>query len=593
MIERGVKSENELKEDTYENLMESIDVWTSFYRANPHRFAKDYFGLNLRKFQQIILCSMFQYNNVMHLASRGGSKSYLIAIYCAISCVLYPETKVCLASKTRGQAGEIIDKIKTILMPSSANLRMEIADIQVNQANSFVTFKNGSQIIVVTAGESSRHYRATTLVVDEFRLVDKNVIDTILRKFLTAPRHPKFLDKQEYKEYPMESTKELYASSCWYESHWSYEHVRSYAVNMVMGRSYFCCAMPYQLAIMENLLDRMKIEDEMSETTFNSVSFQMEMETLFFRQGSGGLYNFEELDNARRVKYPALPNSGNYKISDKKLHIPIKQPGEIRILSADIALMASSARGENDATAIILNRMLPTANKKYTNNICYLENNEGYKTNAQALNIRKLFDEMDGDYLAIDVVGLGRGVVDAIMEELYDPNTGRTYDALGCCNEADPTMTRCLVEGAKKAIWAIKGSQEFNSSCALILREAFKQNQIRLLTSEFDGEEALEEIQGYNKLSLSDKVNFIAPYTNTSLLINELINLQYEVKNGAIKVKEKKGTRKDRYSSLSYNIWLSKKLEYDLGIVNSNKDFSELIMEFKQPRTKKDYLKRR
>ena len=35
-----------------ERLMEGIAVWTSFYRANPHRFVRDYLGIDLKLFQQ-------------------------------------------------------------------------------------------------------------------------------------------------------------------------------------------------------------------------------------------------------------------------------------------------------------------------------------------------------------------------------------------------------------------------------------------------------------------------------------------------------------------------------------------------------------
>ena len=46
------------------------------------------------------------------------------------------------------------------------------------------------------------------------------------------------------------------------------------------------------------------------------------------------------------------------------------------------------------------------------------------------------------------------------------------------------------------------------------------------------------------------------PYVQTSLMINELVNLEHEVKNGNIKISEKSGMRKDRYSSLGYNYWV-------------------------------------
>ena len=39
-------------------------------------------------------------------------------------------------------------------------------------------------------------------------------------------------------------------------------------------------------------------------------------------------------------------------------------------------------------------------------------------------------------------------------------------------------------------------------------------------------------------------------------MINELVNLEHEIRNGNIKISEKTGMRKDRYSSLGYNYWV-------------------------------------
>lgn len=416
-------------------------------------------------------------------------------------------------------------------------------------------------------------------------MVDKNTIDTVLRKFLTSPRHPGFMDKPEYTGYPTERTKELYASSCWYEGHWSYKHVQSYVVQMMRGKSYFCCAMPYQLAIKENLLDRERVEDEMSEADFNEVQFHMEMCALFWSQASSGLYSFDEIDKNRVITRPFYPSHIIGKHQDKVLRIPPKREGERRILSADIALMASG-KNKNDATSIFINQMLPMPSGRYISNIVYTENNEGLRTDAQALVIRKLFQEFDCDYLVIDRTGLGLGVTDALMADIYDQATGETYGALSCCNDEE-IANRCLVADAPKKIWAIKGAPEFNSTCALGLREALKQGQVRLLISEFDADEYLYGIKGYSSLSVQEALQFKLPYIHTTLLVNELVNLEYETKNNAIRVKEKSGMRKDRYSSLSYNVYVAKIIERDAALSVEN-DIEKLMLKFKAPNTSRN-----
>lgn len=470
-------------------------------------------------------------------------------------------------------------------MPRSANLRIEIAELTINEAKAYIRFRNDSIIKIVTAADTARHNRATVLIVDEARMVDKNTIDTVLKKFLTSPRDPKFLQIPEYANYPKERTKEIYTSSCWYESHWLYEQVRSYVVNMIYGRSYFCCAMPYQLPIMEGQLDRVRIEDEMSESTFSDISFRMEMECLFFGQSGKGLYDYDDVSKNRLIKVPFYPRGRVHRLTDKRLFVPDKMPGEIRILSADIALM-SSTKTKNDATSIFINQMLPASNGKFVSNIVYTENHEGQRTDDQALIIRRLFEEYECDYLVLDVRGLGLGIYDALASDIYDPDSGITYGALSCKNNED-LASRCTVPGAPRVIWAVLGNPEFNSQCALGLREAIKDGSVRLLASEYDADECLSAIRGYDSLSPVEALDLKLPYVHTSLLVNELINLEYEMKNNVIRVQEKSGMRKDRYSSLSYNIFLAKTLERDAAVEKSKGTMQELVFQFRAPKIKR------
>lgn len=112
-------------------------------------------------------------------------------------------------------------------------------------------------------------------------MVDPVVINTVIRKFLTVSRHPGFLDKPEYKDYPLERNGEIYASSCWYESSWAFKKAQAYCVNALdPKRNYFICSLPYQVSIMEGLLMRKQIEDEMSEADFSELSFRINISVL-------------------------------------------------------------------------------------------------------------------------------------------------------------------------------------------------------------------------------------------------------------------------------------------------------------------------
>lgn len=568
-------------------LMETVAKRASFYRANPHRFARDYLNLRLSVFQQIIIFMMNLSTNAMFLASRGIGKSFLMAVFCVIRCILYPGSKVVVTSKTRAQAYEIIDKIDKELAPRSALLRSEInyKKSSFSVAGGLVMFWNGSYIQIVTANDNARHFRANVLLVDEHRQVDIDTINTVLRNFLVGARKPGYLNKPEY-AHLAERNIELYASSCWYSSHWSYDLAEAYMNNMVdPGKRYFICGLPYQLAVKEGIQSLESVEDKMSEPTFSAVKFMMESEALWYSDTDGGLYSFSDISKTCKIDYPMMPSSVTSLVKDTRIAIRPKARDEIRILSADLALMGSTGgkKGNNDATAIFVNQMVPTKSGRYINNIVYTENYEGVHTEDQVLIIRKLFEEFDCDYLAIDVRGLGLPLVDLLLRDQVDYITGQIYPALNCYNDPD-IAARCSNPHARKVIWAIKGTLQFNSECALGLREAFRQGSIRLLIPEYDCDEMLKEIKGWDKLSPIEQMDLRMPYINTSLLVNELINLEYEARDNGIKVREKSGMRKDRYSSLSYNLAVSREIERQMARPKNSGDIE--IVQFRRPDTK-------
>lgn len=571
---RKTKSERQIANEKSRRILEGVAYWCSFYRHNPHRFAKDYLNITLKLFQKILLYAMMCNTHFMFWASRGLGKTWLTALFCVVRCILFPKTKICVASSTRTQANEVLSKIVDDFMKNydwgSENLRREVSYFNVGANKAEIHFYNGSWIKVVTAGDTGRGNRANILIVDEFRMVDKDTIDTVLKKFLTSSRQPAYLNLPSYKdkdEY-MESNIEIYMSSCWYKSHWSYSKSQAYTVNLLGARDrYFVCALPYQIAIKEMLLKRSDVEDEMSETDFDETKFNMEMGCLPFGDTDGAFFTYDDVSQRRRLKTAVYPTTlvGN----SRNLKIPEVATNERRILSVDVALMASK-KTKNDASSIIINSAIPTNNNSYTSNIVYLENHEGLNTDELALIVRRLFEMYKCTDLVIDTNGSGLGVYDKLIQDMVDPATGELYRALSCCN--DKVMAeRCKVPNAKKVIWSIKATASFNNEICILLRSGFKMGKINLLIREDEADEALRErIKGFERMPDYEKMQYRLPYIQTTLLIYELINLDHEVKGTNIRITEKSGMRKDRYSSLAYNYWVQCQLERELLQTSKN-----------------------
>ena len=71
MTSKKKLSLKEATQDKAQRIMNGVAAWTSFYRQNIHRFAKDFLNLRLKLFQIIFLYAMNFNNYFMYLASRG------------------------------------------------------------------------------------------------------------------------------------------------------------------------------------------------------------------------------------------------------------------------------------------------------------------------------------------------------------------------------------------------------------------------------------------------------------------------------------------------------------------------------------------
>lgn len=296
------------------------------------------------------------------------------------------------------------------------------------------------------------------------------------------------------------------------------------------------------------------------------------MESIFWGESENAFFSFDDLDNARKIKIPLYPRPYYALLNDSKYKYEYKQNGEIRLLGMDIATQGGS---KNDATCFSVLQLIPSGNNQFIKNLIYMETLDGGHTADQAIRARQLYDDFDIDYIVIDTNGVGIGVFDNLVQDLVDSERNIIYTALGCIND-DKMHERCKNPSANKVIYSIKANQEFNNNSAVMIRDAVKRGILRLLINESDANEILEKNKSFQKLSPDEQVLFQAPYHQTSALITEMVNLDYEVTNGKIKVKENSGMRKDRYSSTSMALSIANEIERKTKDTSEN-DISNFV----------------
>lgn len=165
------------------NLLNFFE-WNTFFRRNINRYAETYYGFSLYPYQHLELLEMNNNSTNVIVGSRAVAKSYVVAIFGCCKASLYANSKIVIASATKGQSKLIVtEKIKNELMGQSPNLRREILSIKDNQNDTVVTFRNGSTIKVVPASDTARGNRSSCMIYEEFRMIDKFIIDSVLSPF--------------------------------------------------------------------------------------------------------------------------------------------------------------------------------------------------------------------------------------------------------------------------------------------------------------------------------------------------------------------------------------------------------------------------
>lgn len=558
--------------------------WAGYWRKNPHKFATDYIGVQLYLYQQMLLYLMNVNDIFMYIAARGAGKSYILALYVVIRCILFPNTNIIIASGTKGQARLIISEKIVSLYNNSEAVRAEIGDfrnIKTGANDAKVSFLNGSKIEAVTSSDSARGYRGNILVLDEFRLIDKKTIQEVLTPMLNVVRTPPFTFKPEYKNYPQEENKTVYISSAWYKTHWAWDEFKLYFDNMLKGLSYFVADTPYMLSVTHGLLTQNKVNQD--RKAYDKAKWDMEYEGLFVGENDKGYFKLEDINQCRTITKTFIPPTTEEFIENNSRAVPknlsniprVDKNSEIRIISLDVALMGGSKTVKNDSSAFTCLRLVQDKDT-YRRDVLYLESvKESISANDLAIRLKQLYNDFEADYVVIDTNGVGTAVLEAVCSILSDKERDVEYPSWSTINNEEENA-RLKTKGTPVVI-AYKADAKFNNAIATGLKTALEDKKIRFPITDIEQREFLVDKGGFLKKSILEQQRELHSFQQSSALTNELVALEYIVRSGNIVIQEVGTATKDRYSSLAYGNYYASELEKQLRETDDNEDYNDMF----------------
>jgi len=565
--------DKEISEQRQDNLID----WTTFYRRNIHRFIQHYFGVQLYWYQVLWIYFMSISENFVTIASRAAAKSWLIAVLAYARGVLYANSEIVIVATTLKQAAIIFGKMAR-LKDDYPNIAREIKTFSDTQNNCNCTLHNGTTIKIVACSESGRGERSTFTIGEEFRIMDKNKFDSIVKPFAYARQTP-YLKDPKYSSIKVliEEPRQILISSAYHKGLWWYKETLTTIKMMLQGKDSGFIAFDYLIAIKHNIKTLKVIARD--RATMDSITFLEEYENIPWGENSNAYFKLEMFQKNRNLKKAFYPLR-NDMLDKKKNPNDIKRvEGEIRIVSADIATRKNE---KNDNTIISCIRAIPTA-KGYEREFVYQEAHQGEHTGKQALRIKQIYHDFEADYIVLDLQQAGIAVFERLAVLTKDEERGIEYEAFTVFDHK--SLDKKLIEelqektlglNAKPVIYPIMANSKLNNDIAVDFRDKLQRSMCSFLIDDNDAEVYLtkhnKEYANNNGKDVNINIWFVKPYIETQLLINESVNLEYSFNGGNIKLDTVGTARRDRYTSNSYGNYFISLLELDL-LKNTNDDY--------------------
>ena len=161
----------------------------------------------------------------------------------------------------------------------------------------------------------------------------------------------------------------------------------------------------------------------------------------------------------------------------------------------------------------------------------------------QSIYVKELVEKYKASMVCIDGNGLGRGLVDYMVKEdkypSYSVVNDDSYDKYKQPNSLP------LIFNVMSNTKQTNASDMHNNFMAVV-----SNHDLKLLVHESVIKEKAKE-KDLERLS-----EMILPHVETSLFVDEVMNLTYEAQGNKTKVKQvSKQMDKDRYSAVSYGLW--------------------------------------
>lgn len=338
---------------------------------------------------------------------------------------------------------------------------------------------------------------------------------------------------------------QVWVTTAGYKNTFAYQKMMQFLVWMAIkddGHA-FVFGGDWRIPVMHKLLDANFVEELKEDGTYNVLSFAREYESIWSGTGEDAFFSADLLDKHRILQHYE-------KDPDKSSKVRY-------VIVADVA---RSPGNQNADTACLVIKSIPRENGTFQKHIVNIVVFNGEHFLEQSIKLKKLVFHYNAEQLIVDANGLGIGLVDFLIKENIDESTGEIFPPFSVTNDDD--YMKFKTENSLPLLYNVKANASNSSQIHVNCLSQISSGKVKFLVDEMTAKAKLLSSKKSKEMSSEEMAQYLAPFITTSIMKEEMLNLQQKQEGKMIKLERiNKRIGKDKFSALEYGLWYWKHIE--------------------------------
>ena len=537
-----------LSEERIKSQKKQLRQYIAFWREYPDIFVDFLCGSNPENFhlffyQRVFLRAVMRHRYAYATFPRAYSKSFLSVLVLMLRCILYPGSHLFVTTGGKEQAAGIArEKAEEIckLIPGIKNeIDWSRGASKASKNMVEYIFKNGSKLDIMAAQQSSRGKRATGGLMEECILIDQQLLNEVIIPTMNVDR--RLSDGSRQEDEPVNKS-QIYVTTAGWKNSFAYEKLIQLLIQQITEPgSAFVMGGTWRVPVMERLLRKSFIEELKLDGTYNDASFSREYESEWSGDAENAFFSAEKFDKHRKLLQPEYEYSGR---SSRSAYYVLGVDVGRKGCTSEVCIFKVTPQAQGTALKTLVN--------------LYSWDEEHFE--AQAINIKRLYYKYKARTVAIDANGLGIGLIDFMVKDQIDPETGELLPNFGVENDEENFYKKFKTPDTEvDAMYLIKANAPINTEAHTYVQTQLYSGKIKFLIDENQAKVKLMETKVGQNMDNDKRAEFLKPFTYTTILREQMLNLVEENEGTNIILKQSsRKIKKDKFSAFEYGLYYIK-----------------------------------